>query len=166
MFVTQINFINDLFIQVNFLFMCPHPLSACMMYSRLGTTIDCPTPRLLTMKSIPRKKLSPNTFPHSKSRFALIFITILKKTPLRLPTLHISDSREVMLTCSQHCGRSSASTRVGPTWRAKATHPVRIICLRMNITSWALYQKETGNQMTHAQMPVRAHTSAHRQVSW
>ena len=32
-------------------------------------------------------------------------------------------------TCSQHWGRSSASTRVGPTCRANATHPVRIICL-------------------------------------
>lgn len=40
-----------------------------------------------------------------------------------------------VLTCSQHCGKSSASTRVGPTCRANATHPVRIICLERKITA-------------------------------
>lgn len=33
------------------------------------------------------------------------------------------------LTCSQHWGSNSASTRVGPTCLANATHPVKIICL-------------------------------------
>ena len=35
----------------------------------------------------------------------------------------------VYCTCSQHWGSSSASTRVGPTCLANATHPVKIICL-------------------------------------
>ncbi len=42
-------------------------------------------------------------------------------------------------TCSQHCGNSSDSTRVGPTCSAKAMQPVRIICLQ---TRWVgLVQK-------------------------
>lgn len=66
----------------------------------------------------------------------------------------------IELTCSQHCGKSSASTRVGPTCRANATHPVRIICLERKITA-ECYQTHNKTDFFGVSLHMRRCPNAH-----